>query len=889
MNSKIPNRKVMAIQARKKRVKPKKKATTGAAAAAAASAAAAPSTVPSSSNGKTDTKHEDVHDWGGNSDQETALDRAAMREDAASPEAEAAGADDRWAEDAEEDEDGAGAAKGSDEEEQEDPKDYRKGGYHPVKIGDYFNSRYNVVRKLGWGHFSTVWLCWDLMGKRFVALKVVKSASHYTETALDEIKLLRCVRDADGADLNRNRVVQLLDDFKISGVNGSHVCMVFEVLGCNLLKLIIRSKYRGIPLENVRTIMRQVLEGLDYLHTKCQIIHTDIKPENILLCVDERDVRKLASETIELQRQGTTLPASIVSTAPRDQRTNLITSDMSKKKRKRIKKKQKRQEMLMQEQEKQLLELDRQAGEEEPSEVAEDRFTRHHDAKRSPGTKERKAVHAAMEEDEEVISSSGVLSASAEETIAELIIAGGGVDKSVTAAALAATDNSRRASASAAKVNGVRSQAASINATTVAPPASGNSPIPSSSSLAGGDFCRYDSTSLNGGLPGSETGGGGDADEFPPRALNLTPCGFMNDLAGRPDPINTVCDIPVKIADLGNACWTNLHFTEDIQTRQYRSLEVLIGAGYGPPADIWSASCMAFELATGDYLFEPHSGDDYSRDEDHIAHIIELLGNIPRHLALAGTYSREYFNRRGELRNISDLRPWGMYEVLLEKYRWHPRDAAAFSDFLTPMLDFDPQCRATAAECLRHPWLTGDEDALNKRLFPERDDGEVAASGNENSSSDLEEFVRPPRQMGVPRGGGVDADYSDEGGDAEDEDEDDWQSTSDPNNTHSTNSESGGVNPDYMTAQDVSVYEEEDGSSPAPNSFLDPALVLGTLEDIGVNVDKYKLPTSRPGGLPRRPRGSRDDSSIVLNGGGGGGGVGDTTGSEERELCDDVV
>ena len=34
------------------------------------------------------------------------------------------------------------------------------------------------------------------------------------------------------------------------------------------------------------------------------------------------------------------------------------------------------------------------------------------------------------------------------------------------------------------------------------------------------------------------------------------------------------------------------HFTEDIQTRQYRCLEVLVGAGYGPPADIWSTACM---------------------------------------------------------------------------------------------------------------------------------------------------------------------------------------------------------------------------------------------------------------------------------------------------------
>lgn len=50
----------------------------------------------------------------------------------------------------------------SEEEEQEDSSDYCKGGYHPVKIGDLFLNRYHVARKLGWGHFSTVWLCWDL-------------------------------------------------------------------------------------------------------------------------------------------------------------------------------------------------------------------------------------------------------------------------------------------------------------------------------------------------------------------------------------------------------------------------------------------------------------------------------------------------------------------------------------------------------------------------------------------------------------------------------------------------------------------------------------------------------------------------------------------------------
>lgn len=50
--------------------------------------------------------------------------------------------------------------------------------------------------------------------------------------------------------------------------------------------------------------------------------------------------------------------------------------------------------------------------------------------------------------------------------------------------------------------------------------------------------------------------------------------------------------ISVKIADLGNACWVYHHFTNDIQTRQYRSPEVILGAKWGASTDIWSMACM---------------------------------------------------------------------------------------------------------------------------------------------------------------------------------------------------------------------------------------------------------------------------------------------------------
>uniref|UniRef100_A0A8C1PIV1 non-specific serine/threonine protein kinase n=1 Tax=Cyprinus carpio TaxID=7962 RepID=A0A8C1PIV1_CYPCA len=474
---------------------------------------------------------------------------------------------------------------GSDDEEQEDPNDYCKGGYHHVKIGDLFNGRYHVIRKLGWGHFSTVWLAWDIQGKCFVAMKVVKSAEHYTETALDEIKLLRAVRNTDQNDPSREKVVQLLDDFKISGVNGTHVCMVFEVLGHHLLKCIIKSNYQGLPLPCVKSIIRQVLQGLDYLHTKCKIIHTDIKPENILMDVNEAYVKRLATEATEWQKSGVPPPSGSADSP-------LQMAKMSKNKKKKMKKKQKRQAELL---EKRILEIE---GQEKGPEGGEEE-----------------------EEDETETPDSTPSVPASHDITAECV-----------SVVLTLKPSFSFLSCTAAKI------------------AEGN--------------------------------------------LLVNPL----------DPLNAE-KIQVKIADLGNACWVHKHFTDDIQTRQYRSLEVLIGAGYSTPADIWSTACMAFELATGDYLFEPHSGEDYSRDEDHIALIIELLGKIPRKLITNGKYSKEFFTKKGDLRHITKLKPWGLQDVLVEKYEWPREEAQNFSDFLLPMLDLVPEKRATAAECLRHSWI----------------------------------------------------------------------------------------------------------------------------------------------------------------------------------------
>lgn len=66
----------------------------------------------------------------------------------------------------------------------------------------------------------------------------------------------------------------------------------------------------------------------------------------------------------------------------------------------------------------------------------------------------------------------------------------------------------------------------------------------------------------------------------------------------------------LKICDLGNGCWTYHHFSTEIQTRQYRSPEVIVGAKYNTTADNWSLACMLFEIATGDFLFEPRNSSN---------------------------------------------------------------------------------------------------------------------------------------------------------------------------------------------------------------------------------------------------------------------------------------
>ena len=118
-------------------------------------------------------------------------------------------------------------------------------------------------------------------------------------------------------------------------------------------------------------------------------------------------------------------------------------------------------------------------------------------------------------------------------------------------------------------------------------------------------------------------------------------------------PIPPPLPISIKIADLGNATPTRKHYTEDIQTRQYRAPEAIVGrTDWGATADMWSVACVLFELLTAEYLFDPQSqGDLFGKDDDHVAQIIELLGDYGE-TKWGGRFSRELFDSSGTWRSL---------------------------------------------------------------------------------------------------------------------------------------------------------------------------------------------------------------------------------------------
>ena len=164
-------------------------------------------------------------------------------------------------------------------------------GHFKGREGTVIADRYKIMGEVGVGTFGRVVECLDLKHSRsnrrdrqdkVVAIKIVRNIKRYYESALIEADIVEDVNRRGGRGVSHCAV--MYNAFSFSG----HYCMVFESLGPSLYDFLKRQNYQPFPSVCVREFAKQLLETLEFLHS-FRLIHTDLKPENVLL-VNAREV-----------------------------------------------------------------------------------------------------------------------------------------------------------------------------------------------------------------------------------------------------------------------------------------------------------------------------------------------------------------------------------------------------------------------------------------------------------------------------------------------------------------------------------------------------------------------------------------------------------------------
>lgn len=205
----------------------------------------------------------------------------------------------------------------------------------------------------------------------------------------------------------------------------------------------------------------------------------------------------------------------------------------------------------------------------------------------------------------------------------------------------------------------------------------------------------------------------------------------------------------IKVIDFGSACHESQQTYTYIQSRFYRSPEVLLGLRYTTAIDMWSFGCIVAELYLGLPIFPGSS------EYNQLTRIIEAVGNIPDYMIVSGKHGHRYFNRsRSDLASefhytLKDIKQYSqerkksekpskryfstfnLDELILKypmprsknltgldeekemKARYH------LLDFLKKVLIIDPQKRMTPQEAIKHPFISGIEHQGQIRLDEE--------------------------------------------------------------------------------------------------------------------------------------------------------------------------
>ncbi|KAJ5405446.1 hypothetical protein N7465_006730 [Penicillium sp. CMV-2018d] len=171
--------------------------------------------------------------------------------------------------------------------------DYNSTNFYPAKPGEVLAKKFQLLVKIGWGSQSTVWLARDIsrlkwQSEKTVTLKIINSND--TDDARHEHEIESHIMQQNPEHRGCAILRTCLDDFEVDGREAKHMCLVYEPMREPLWILQRRFVDRKLPLPIAKAYIYFLLVGLDYLHSECKVVHTDLKLGNILMSFENENV-----------------------------------------------------------------------------------------------------------------------------------------------------------------------------------------------------------------------------------------------------------------------------------------------------------------------------------------------------------------------------------------------------------------------------------------------------------------------------------------------------------------------------------------------------------------------------------------------------------------------
>lgn len=520
--------------------------------------------------------------------------------------------------------------------------------------GEILNNNYLMIKEIGSGGFSYVWVAYNVRDKNFVAIKV-QNIQNYSESK-DEIRLMMHIKEKKCIYLNT-----LIENFKYITDKGKHMCMVFDLYAGSTFDLIRNGKYKnGLPIETVKQITRQILEGLRVLHYELDMIHTDLKPENILLRGNNFKIKSMIDEFKKIDFD------SVYEKNVEEYKksNNIINYKFLKNKKKKYKLLKKTADYVIQ----------KLFADSDYDNVYIEKNNKYHSTKQICADYESKNISSSSSESHDIEKDGAIdiifdkLKNKLKPNNEKLKLC----DKMIES-----TKNGRLKKTLIKLKNEIEKNENKKKRKKRLQSVEDISESESSDSDS-----EYESDD-------SESWSSVNSD---------------NEFCIVDDKYIKNCN--VVVSDFGNCYYSSEKTNDEIQTRYYRAPEVILDYPYDKSVDIWSLACIIFELLTGEMLFDPPKEKKFNRDKHHLYWIQQLIGKVPNKILKKSKRRKYLFNKKGQLKGFDkDVPLWPIKDVLMEDHNINEKEAHKISDFLMGLLKYDPKERFSVMDCLNHPWI----------------------------------------------------------------------------------------------------------------------------------------------------------------------------------------